>query len=334
VNTTRLALLLMVHDKPEQLARLVDAMQHEGIRFYVHVDLKSDMAPFEVQLAGRDNVRFLRQRVRANWMAFSLVEATLRLLAEARAEGFDYCVLLSGADYPIKSAAQLLDFYGRAQGEYIAFWRLQDRPSWLPKVRYHYLMDRIPIRDWIAGKEPSYLRRFFWGRFYRYRQYMPVRSFPAGFEPYGGPDWWSLSRGCVDFVLDFVARNPSFVKFYRTASSPGEMFFQTMILNSDWASRVENCEEYWRWSGELGEEEREAERSMIPDERFNYRYVDWSGERDGLRETPAILDERDWEQLLRSPSHFARKFHPERSAALLERIDRDILGLPAARGND
>jgi hypothetical protein len=72
---------------------------------------------------------------------------------------------LSGADYPIKSNDYLFSFFENADKEYIAFWRLEDRPSWLPKVQHYYFIDAIPIRDWSNNRERVYWRRLFWGRF-------------------------------------------------------------------------------------------------------------------------------------------------------------------------
>jgi hypothetical protein len=321
----RIAFLLMVHDNPQQLARLVDALDHPDASFHVHVDAKAPLEPFEAALDGQPKVRLLRNRVVANWMGYSLVEATLRLLADAAEQGFDYCILLSGSDYPIKSVPELFDFYGRAGEEYIAYWRLQDRPSWRHKVLYHYPVDRIPIRNWSTNSEASYLRRLFWGRYFRYRRFMPKRRFLPGLVPYGGPDWWSLSRGCVEHVLRYVRDNPRFARFYRTTASPGEMFFQTIILNSEWAQRVHGRAEYEEWLRTRTEADVDRDTPMLPDELFNFRYVDWSGEIDGRREKPAVLDERDWPALLASPSHFARKFDSLKSAGLLGMIDREIL---------
>ena len=77
-----------------------------------------------------------------------------RMLRLAVEEGFDYCLLLSGADYPIKSNDYLFSFFLRTPTkEYIAFWRLEDRPSWLPKVQHYYFIDAIPIRDWSNNRE-------------------------------------------------------------------------------------------------------------------------------------------------------------------------------------
>jgi hypothetical protein len=321
----RLAYLIMAHQLPVQLDRLVKALDCEDAMFFIHIDKRADLQPFKIVAGDRPNVHFVQDRLVANWMGFSLVEATLRLLQLAMRFRFDYCVLLSGADYPIKPAHALASFFGNARKEYIAFWRLEDRPTWIHKVKYYYPIDAIPIRGWSTNSEPAYWRRLFWGRYFKYLKYLPQRKFFDNMVPYGGPDWWSLSSECVEYILRFVAANPAYKRFYRFTASPGEMFFQTIILNSRFASRVENYECYtsWRTLGKL--QATSERRPMLPDESFNYRYVDWSGEESGHRETPAILDERDWTKLMASKCLFARKFDPQRSATLLDRIDREIL---------
>ena len=317
----------MAHNQPEHLLRIVNALDCKGAVFYIHIDKKTDASPFQALLGSRDNVHFLPNRVEANWMGFSLVEVSLRLLALAVHRGFDYCVQLSGADYPIKSNDHLFSFFGKTDKEFLAFWRLEDRPSWQHKVQYYYFIDAIPIRDWSNNRETVYWRRLFWGRFFKYQKHLPKRTFLKNMVPYGGSDWWSLSYDGAAHVLKFVEENPGYKRFYKYTHAPCEMFFQTIVLNSDFAGRVENYDNYQKWSAERSREKVLSEAEMLPEETFNYRYIDWSGETTGVRETPAILDERDWEKIQSSNCHFARKFDPQRSANLLDLIDREILGV-------
>ena len=326
----RIAYLIMAHNHPDHLLRMVNALDRKGAAFYIHIDSKTDELPFQALLGSRGNVHFLCDRVSANWMGFSLIEVSLRLLGLAVSHGFDYCLQLSGADYPIKSNDYLFSFFEKADMEYITFWRLEDRPSWVHKVQYYYFIDAIPIRDWSNNRETVYWRRLFWGRFFKYQRYMPRRKFLKNMVPYGGSDWWSLSYDCAAYVLKFVKENPGYKRFYKYTHSPCELFFQTIILNSHWAARVENHDNYQKWSAERARKNTPSETEMLPEEAFNYRYIDWSGEMTGERERPAILDERDWEKIKNSNCHFARKFDPKRSARLLDMIDREILGLAGA----
>ena len=323
----RIAYLITAHNEPGHLARMVNALNCPGSAFFIHIDKKSNAAPFEELIRSKRNVHFVSNRIDANWMGFSLVAVSLRLLALAVLNGFDYCLLLSGSDYPVKSNECLLSFFGKARKEYIGFWKLEDRPSWLPKIRYYYPIDAIPIRGWSTNTEKVHWRRYFWGRYFKYQKYIPHREFLTGMVPFGGPDWWSLSYDCAKYVLKYVEENPSYTKFYKYTQSPGELFFQTIILNSDFADRIENYESYQKWSMERSSEPDLYGPKMLPEDSFNYRYIDWSGELTGQRETPAILDERDWGEIKSTHCHFARKFDPKRSATLLDRIDREILGL-------
>ena len=323
----RLAYLITAHNQPEHLLRMVNALDCAGSAFYIHVDRKADPSVFYSLLGNRDNVHFVANRVNVNWMGFSLVEVSLRLLRLAVEHGFHYCLLLSGSDYPIKSNDNLFSFFEYADKEYVAFWRLDDRPSWLHKIQYYYPIDAIPIRGWSTNTEPVFWRRYFWGRFFKFQRQMPKREFLNGMVPYGGPDWWSLSFACAKYVLRFVEENPDYQDFYQYTQSPGELFFQTIILNSNFAERVENYDNYQKWSAERCAQRELSDRGMLPEDAFNYRYIDWSGEVSGERECPAILDERDWDNIRRSHCHFARKFDPVRSDGLLRLIDREILGL-------
>jgi hypothetical protein len=317
----RIAYLITAYDQPGHLARLVRALQHPGASFHVHVDGHVDIAPFAEALRGLEGVRFASQRVKVHWMGFSQVRSILGLMRDACASDPDFCVLLSGSDYPIRSNEAIFDFFSRAREEFIVFWRLEDRPGWLHKIRYLYPIDAIPIHGWSKGTDPRWWRRLFWGRFHRYRHLLPRRRFPPGLTPYGGSDWWSLSGGCVRHVLEFVDANPWYSRFYRYTHCPSEMFFQTIILNSPWAARVRNRDAYEDWSARTAPAAKLAEDCMLPESDFNLRHIDWTA----VREAPAILDDRDWEALRASPCLFARKFEPRRSARLLDRIDRELL---------
>src|SRR5262245_60016479 len=123
----RLAYLIMAHNQPDHLLRMVNALDCRGAAFYVPIDKNSDTALFHALIGNRDNVHFLRDRGIANWMGFSLIEISLRMLTLAAAHGFDYCLQLSGADYPIKSNDDLFSFFEKADREYLTFWRLEDR---------------------------------------------------------------------------------------------------------------------------------------------------------------------------------------------------------------
>ena len=133
------------------LARLVGALAGQGAAFYVHIDRKVDPAPFAQALAAMRDVHFV-EPVRVNWMGFSIVEATLRLMRAARRQGYDRYSLLSGQDYPIRSNSSIADVLGASALEHIAYWRIEDRPSWWERVQLYYPIDLIPLHVAHSGE--------------------------------------------------------------------------------------------------------------------------------------------------------------------------------------
>jgi hypothetical protein len=315
----RHAYLILAHEQAPSVRRLVEALQHATARFYIHVDATSQ-EDFERQLSDRPDVHFL-PRTRVHWKGFSLVQATLNLMRRAQQDGFDYYTLISGCDYPIKSNDEIMRVLEASREQYLTFWRLEDRPSWQHKVQYHYPTDLIPMRH----SHRSLLRWAFWGSFRRLRYLFPKRTFPRDLVPFGGSQWWSLTGPCVDYILDFVDARRDVVDFFRTTESPDELFFHTIVLNSPFASTVHGADEYEEWRRRIGRPTRlsvVAEKlRMLPDDLFNLRYIDWSGETTGLREAPAVLVESDLPALLSSPCLIARKFHVDRSRGLLAQVD-------------
>jgi hypothetical protein len=107
----RIAYLILAHKHPEQLARLVHRLSTEKTSFYIHVDRKTDdetHAQMVRRLGNLPNVHFL-ERQRVYLAHFSLVNATIKGLKEIlnRDMRFDYIVLLSGQDYPIKPSSSV-----------------------------------------------------------------------------------------------------------------------------------------------------------------------------------------------------------------------------------
>ncbi|MEL0651247.1 hypothetical protein V6246_07405 [Algibacter sp. TI.3.09] len=71
--------ILTVHKNPKQLKRLIEKLDDKKSKFYIHVDLKVDIAIFLNQIQN-SNVYFIEERVNCIWGDFSQVIATINLL--------------------------------------------------------------------------------------------------------------------------------------------------------------------------------------------------------------------------------------------------------------
>jgi hypothetical protein len=78
---------------------------------------------------------------------------------------------------------------------------------------------------------------------------MPRRRFLPGLRPYGGSSYWCLSGDAVSFVHRYVADHPEFVSFFRRVFIPDELFFQTILVNSELKNQIVNDDlRYMRWT--------------------------------------------------------------------------------------
>jgi hypothetical protein len=221
-----LAYLISAYKNLEQVARLVRRLDSGGTIFLVHVDLKTDEARYLAlvnELADLSSVHFL-ERHKCHWGGFGHVRATLKGMDWLMARGviFDYLVLLTGQDYPIKSNAFINRFFEAHRGR--SFMLFDSLPSawWSP-------------RGGLGRIEHRHVRLY--GRHLR----SPLkRPFPEGLQPYGGGAYWCLSREAVEFVTGFVTERPDVVEFFKHVDIPDEIFFQTALMNSELAETIVN----------------------------------------------------------------------------------------------
>jgi len=107
----KLAYLITAHKYPQQLLRLMRAIYHPANTYVLHVCTR---APAEMHAAARQcaaahpNCSVIPGE-RVMWGSWRLARAQLHQMAEALrvASDWDYCINLSGQDYPLKTNDQI-----------------------------------------------------------------------------------------------------------------------------------------------------------------------------------------------------------------------------------
>lgn len=293
------------HTNPDQVARLISRLRRDSPTSFVlvhHDESQSHLAP--ERFADDAHVAVIPSALEVEWGGFSQVEMVLRgietLIASKRE--FDWLVLLSGQDYPIRPIADFESDLARLGDGAIAYeeqTRLLDRYrlSWyrLPRRFENRFTNALFSRLSRLNERQPFVR-FVSGRVGCRLGVRPFRSpFAGSLQPYKGTTWWTLSRRCVEYVREFVRDNPSFVDWYRHRTlMPDESFFQTILFNAG-SFRLRNDDgRYVRWDP--------------PDAA-----------------SPVTLRTEDLAALLRSGKYFGRKFDERVDAAVLDRLDA-ILG--------
>lgn len=273
----------MVHKNPAQVERLIKRLQHPQFDFYIHIDKKVNPDEFSY-LASLSQVYFINNRTDCNWGGNSLFNAILSSVSEV-VNGdiaYDFISLISGQDYPIKSAAAIYDFFERHRGKsFISFESSTDSPWWQEsKKRYQ----RYHLTD-MKFKGKYVLQRVI-------NKISPLRKFPGSYELYGGnkATWWTIDNACAAYMLNAISKNKKLNRFIKFSWGTDEFIIPTIIMNSGFKDTVIN---------------------------ENYRYIDWS---EGNAH-PRILDESDLDNMMKSNMLFARKFDMSTHPEVLDKID-------------
>ena len=106
--------LIMTHNypSPNYLVRFVDLLKYKDDIIYIHVDLKCNIYEFQKYFVNYSNVRFIKNRVKVSWAAYSMVDATVNSFKEIIEEvpDFTFLNLLSGQDYLLKPISFFHEF--------------------------------------------------------------------------------------------------------------------------------------------------------------------------------------------------------------------------------
>lgn len=220
----RLAYIVTVHKNPAQVERLLRRLATDNSMFVVHVDRRAGNDVYD-ELRRRTSgleVHFL-ERHTCFWGGFGFVRAALKGIDHlvGRSMPFDYAVLLSGQDYPLRPSEGIERFLAEAGGRSFMAHRRLPYAAWNPRGG----LDRV--EKWHLVSDRALHLRLPW-----------KRRIPGGLPPVGGEAWWTFSRPVVEYVHGFVARHRRYVRFFEHVLHPSELFFQTVVLNSSFAEEV------------------------------------------------------------------------------------------------
>lgn len=272
--------LILTHKNPQQLERLIKALQHAQFDFYIHIDKKSDIQPF-LYLAAQPNVFFVKNRTKIYWAGWGTIQATINGFEEILPKKYDYINVISGQDFPLKSADHIYRYLLERKGQEFITCESMDSEGWNvgPRVRnYHLINWRIP------GK--FRLEKLI-------NKILPKRKFPFDYEIVGRANWFTLSQGAAEFVLNFLEKHPVIVRYFKFCWGADEFLFSTILYNSHFKDRIVD----------------------------NLVFVDWSGPKSGH---PKILGAEDLDNLKATDKLFARKMDMEKDSEIFTLLERHI----------
>jgi len=302
----KIAFLNLCHTEPAIVARAAAKLcAHEDFGMCVHVDAKSDIGPFQAELAGIERVFFTDERVKVYWGGFNAVRATVAMLKQALASprGYDYFVVLQNLDYPTRSNGYIARFFEeRAGTEFIRGCPIARTKDWHYSRKYKIYNQR---------DDDFYLKKRGRPRMYLRYAHMLLRSYKTLFssgvlkengESYGlyyGAAQWAVTRELAQYIVGFYDTHPKFNKVMAHVQFPDEKYFHTVVHNSRFKLR---CVKY-----------DEPERRWLVNWR-NLHYFEYPRE-------VTVLAEADYDKVMAEDVLFVRKVRTGVSEGLLDRID-------------
>lgn len=281
-----IAVVVLAHRAPVQIARLVRSLTDRSTGFYVHLDRRSSRQVHRstgALLGGRDDVRLLRPR-RTPWGGFGIVLALLDGLQAARTDGARTVVVLSGQDYPIRPTEQVVAFLTEHRGTSFLEHRPLPRPDWRPPGG----LERYDARGvHLLGHDLLVKSR----RGTRWLPRRPVQVAPL--RPHHGSPICSLSAQACDWLLTQLGGDRALQRAFRAVQLPDETAVHTVLASSH------------------------LDEMLVND---NLLYADWSANADH----PEELSEGHLPALASSAALFARKFDLLSRPQLLDRVDVEL----------
>ncbi|MDA8172464.1 MAG: hypothetical protein M0Z48_11640 [Nitrospiraceae bacterium] len=256
----KIAYLIQTHKNAGLLKRKIELLSSDESAFFIHVDAKHDINAFSSIKGG--NVFFTGRRIPVYWAEYSMLEAIVSLmrLALSGPQRFDYFILSTGSDYPLRSRQYIHDFFMKNSGaEFIGAIKLPDGEAANPLYRE------------ATGKKPENCGGYAARQYYRRLNALRVpsdrplwrltvkmstrlglarrdyRKYLGTLEPYAGNAGWALTRDACRYIVNFIDDHPPVCKFFEGIFAPDEIFFHTILGNSEFKHRMRRhlCFEDW-----------------------------------------------------------------------------------------
>lgn len=276
--------IVLAHNQPELLRRIVGRLEASNHYFYLHIDKKVNIMPFKSMITNLNIDWCEDNRVIVNWGGYSQIQCTLNLIRKAITDNhhFDYIHLISGSDYPCYSN-EAFDLFFENSGD---------------KSFMHFDAPE-DVQNWRKDKYPDRMKWYF--RDNKILEKIKLNLIMNIFFPrkplsniYGGWQWFSWHRSVAEYVLRYVEQNKKYLLRFKFTSCCDELFFHTMLFSV-------------------------ADQLNI--EKYNsLRYIDWHPVR-SYKSLPLVLNMQDAELIKNSGCFFCRKCSLEESNGLMDYLD-------------
>ena len=264
----RIAILIMAHRLPEQVALLCNCLVHNDIDIFIHIDKKIDQSIFKNEIS-TTGITFIKKRTSINWGGFSQVETIINCHQEIlEYYKYDYICNISGQDFPIKKIGTLLDYIKDNFGKEF----IECRPFSLADDWWQENAKRV--------QKYSFVNFNFRGRFkleYLVNKLTRNRKTNKEIIFAGNSCWFCLSYEAIVYIQSSYKHNNKLNDYFKFVWGADEIYFSTILYNSPFKDKLIGNLIYTEW---------------LPNDTSH----------------PKVFTSKDKIQLQQSNKFFARKF--------------------------
>lgn len=291
------AYMIVAHNQFFLLQKLCQLLDDPRNDLFIHIDAKvNDFDPKMLTSAVKYSEITFVDRISISWGGMSMVRCELLLLKAAMDHSeYSYFHLISGVDLPLKNVDTICNFFEMNSGkEFIHFCTNQfcESDAVVDRARLYYFLQEK------AGRGPNLLSYIQKIDLIAQKVLGVDRRKKLGKTVACGSQWFSITQALAKYILE---QESWIISHFNNTLIPDEMFLQTLVGGTPFEDHL-----------------------YLTDEKGDYRsclrYVDWR------RGNPYVFRSVDFDDLIRSPYLFARKFDLNVDAQIVEKIYNHLKG--------
>lgn len=234
----KIAYIILCHKNPQQVQGLIQQLDNGKNDFYLHIDKKANKNDF---LFSQENIFYVAEEDREDikWASIQMVSATIKLMSLVKKQNreYDYVILLSGQDFPIKTNAEIENCLKENKGfNFIEVLSHKDK-----NYKRYLKRNTIVYYNWMY--KYSFIARMLKKLYILltggYNHTFPVfrRKNKFNFDFEFGSQWWAFTYDCFAWILNYIEDHPEIYHYYEKAITADESFFQTIYMLSPYKDK-------------------------------------------------------------------------------------------------
>ena len=293
------AYLIMAHNEPYILEKLLRLIDDERNDIYLHIDKKWKNFDFEKfkNVVKKSNIYF-SDRLDVRWGTFKQIECELLLFEMASSNNkYAYYHLISGVDLPLVNQNVIHSFFEQHFGKEFIHFDFYDNvlSESLDRIKYYHLFVGNKRN---SNKFVRYLFEKAYRIILRIQKTLKVNRLKNNMLAVRkGANWLSITDDLVRYILK---QKKEIKKMFSFSLCADELFVQTIVYNSDFYKKVYKTKDN--------------------DYMSIKRYIDWK------RGEPYTFCINDYDELINSNCFFARKFSVNIDKEIVDKIYDHVRG--------